>query len=379
MARVIILGGGFGGIAAATRLRDLLPRSDEVVLVDRRRDFAMGLRKTWAVVGSHPLEDGVRPLSRLADRGIEVIEAVIDTIDPTTRTVRLDDRSLEADALVVALGVEQVPEQVPGLVEHGINVWDRAEAGRAHAALEGLSGGRLAIGVFGLPYACPPGPFELALLANERLAVRGIPASVEVFGPMPIALPVVGPTESAKIEALLEAAGVAFLRGRRGVEVRDGAVRFEDGEERPFDLLFAVPPHRCPEVLVRAGLAAPGGWVAVDPRTLATPFAGVYAVGDCTAIMLAHGLPLPKAGVFAEAEGYVAAERIAAEIVGTPSDAAFAGEGVCYAEVGGRQAAEVRGRFLADPPEIAVLEPSVGAVQAKVAFEAERLASWFGH
>jgi len=378
MARVIILGGGFGGIAAATRLRDLLPRSDEVVLVDRRRDFAMGLRKTWAVVGSHPLEDGVRPLSRLADRGIEVIEAVIEAIDPATRIVRLADRSLEADALVVALGAEQAPEQVLGLVEHGINVWDRAEAGRAHAALEGLAGGRLVVGVFGLPYACPPGPFELALLANERLAARGVPASVEVFAPMPIALPVVGATESAKIEALLEAAGVALLRGRRAVEVRDSTVRFEGGEERAFDLLFAVPPHRCPGVLVEAGLAAPGGWVAVDPRTLATPFPGVYAVGDCTAIILAQGLPLPKAGVFAEAEGYVAAQRIAAELAGTPSDAAFAGEGVCYVEVGGQRAAQVRGRFLADPPEISVLEPSVGAVEAKAAFETVRLVSWFG-
>ena len=216
MARVVVLGGGFGGIAAATRLRELLPRSDEVILVDRRRDFVMGLRKTWAVVGSHPLEDGVRPLSRLADRGIEVIEAVIEAIDPATRIVRLADRSLEADALVVALGAEQAPEQVPGLVEHGINVWDRAEAGRAHAALEGLAGGRLVVGVFGLPYACPPGPFELALLANERLAARGVPASVEVFAPMPIALPVVGATESAKIEALLEAAGRRVPAGPAG-------------------------------------------------------------------------------------------------------------------------------------------------------------------
>jgi sulfide:quinone oxidoreductase len=116
----------------------------------------------------------------------------------------------------------------------------------------------------------------------------------------------------------------------------------------------------------------------VDPRTLATSFPGVYAVGDCTAIMLAHGLPLPKAGVFAEAQGYVAAERIAAELAGRSSGAVFAGEGVCYAEVGAGLAAEVRGRFLADPPEIAVLEPSVGAVEAKVTFEAARLTRWFG-
>jgi sulfide:quinone oxidoreductase len=195
---------------------------------------------------------------------------------------------------------------------------------------------------------------------------------------MPIALPVVGPIESAKVERLLDEAGIAFLRSHRATEVRDGVVVFADGEEQPFDLLFAVPPHRCPAVLVEAGLAAPGGWVTVNARTLATSFPGVYAVGDCTAIMLAHGLPLPKAGVFAEAQGYVAAERIAAELAGAQPTATFAGVGVCYAEVGGGLAAEVRGQFLADPPEIAVLEPSVGAVEAKVAFEAERLAAWFG-
>jgi len=131
-------------------------------------------------------------------------------------------------------------------------------------------------------------------------------------------------------------------------------------------------------VLVEAGLAAPGGWVTVDPGTLATSFRGVYAVGDCTVIMLAHGLPLPKAGVFAEAQGYVVAERIAAELSGSRPMATFAGEGVCYAEVGGGLATEVRGRFLADPPLVAIASPSPDGLAAKRAFEAERLASWFG-
>jgi sulfide:quinone oxidoreductase len=365
MARVIVLGGGFGGIAAATRLRDLLPRSDAVVLIDRRGDFAMGLRKTWAVVGSHPLEAGIRQLGMLADRGIEVLEATIEAVDPAGRRVRLADRSLDADAIVVALGAEQVPAQVAGLAEHGINVWDRAQAGRARTALEAMTRGPLLVGVFGIPYPCPPGPFELAILAHERLGSLGIDAPVEVFGPMPIALPVVGAVESAKLERLLERAGVAFLRGRQATAVRDGAVVFADGEERPFEVLFGVPPHRCPALLVNAGMAAPGGWVRVNPRTLATDFPGVYAVGDCTAIMLAHGLPLPKAGVFAEAQGYVVAERIAAELTGGTTGATFEGEGVCYAEVGGGHAAEVRGRFLADPPLVTISEASADAVAAK--------------
>jgi len=194
---------------------------------------------------------------------------------------------------------------------------------------------------------------------------------------MPIALPVAGPTESARLEAILSAAGITFLPGRKAVEVMASTVRFADGTERPFDLLFAVPPHRCPAVLVDAGLAAAGGWVAVDPRTLATAFPRVYAIGDCTVIPLAHGMPLPKAGVFAEAEGEVVAERIAAELVGRASDRGFTGEGVCYVEVGKGQAAAVRGSFLADSPRVEFSPPSTDLRGEKVAFEAERLERWF--
>lgn len=224
----------------------------------------------------------------------------------------------------------------------------------------------------------PPGPIELALLADERLKARGADVAVGVFGPMPIALPVVGPVESAKVEALVAAAGIAFHGGRSATSVDHGSVQFADGSALPFDLLLAVPPHRCPQLLVAAGLAESGGWVAVDPATLATAFPAVYAIGDCTAIKLASGLPLPKAGVFAEAEGYVVAERIAASLAGRPSGAAFVGQGVCYAEVGGGQAVQVRGAFRADPPVIEVLEPTPENMSGKVAFEADRLAAWFG-
>jgi len=68
MARVLILGAGFGGIATAVALRRLA--SDvEVILVDRRTDFVMGLRKTWEVVGDARLADGTRSLRRLRASG----------------------------------------------------------------------------------------------------------------------------------------------------------------------------------------------------------------------------------------------------------------------------------------------------------------------
>ena len=84
MSRVLVLGGGFGGIAAAVALRKLLPSSDEVVLVERRTSFVMGLRKNWALVGSSTLTHGERPLAALRERGIDV--TLFDYVEHTLST-----------------------------------------------------------------------------------------------------------------------------------------------------------------------------------------------------------------------------------------------------------------------------------------------------
>lgn len=72
------------------------------------------------------------------------------------------------------------------------------------------------------------------------------------------------------------------------------------------------------------------------------------------------------------------AERVAAELRGRPATAAFDGTGVCFAETGGGQAVSINARFYADPPAADILGPSVAALAGKAAFEADRLAAWFG-
>jgi sulfide:quinone oxidoreductase len=375
--RVLILGGGFGGIAAAVALRGQLDPADEIVLVERRTTFVMGLRKNWAVLDQNALGEGERPLALLAKRGIRVVTGTIGAIHPAERAAEVDGDRWDADALVVALGAERDPDRVPGFRERAVDVYDPTQGDRARAAIEAFTGGRLAIGIFGAPYPCPPAPFELAMLIDERLRARGIQGAIEVFSPLPLSLPILGQAGCGSFESHLEGAGIAFLREHAATAVDDGAVVFGDSR-RPFDLLLGVPPHRVPQVVAQSGLTGGGPWVKVEPRTLGTSHPGVYAIGDVTALPLANGQMLPKAGAFAHAQGEVVAARIAATLGGAQPTSTFAGDGACFLETGGGMAAMVTGGFLADPPAVRLTDPSPEHFAAKRAFEQELLEAWFG-
>jgi sulfide:quinone oxidoreductase len=377
MRRVLILGGGFGGIAAALRLRQRLQPEHEIVLVDRRAHFTVGFRKTWALVGESTLEVGQRSLADLRRKGIQVIQGAITALDCAARAAEVNGRRIEADALVVALGADLAPDRVPGFQAHAFNLYDSQEIPRAAEALRTFQAGRVVVGIFGVPYKCPPAPYELALLVRGFFNARGVNAAVEVFTPQPMSLPVLGQAGCDVVEGRLADNGIAFLPNHKATAVEAGEIVFATGR-RPYDLLLGVPPHRCPNVVVQSGLTDGGEWVRVNPRTLETKFPGVYAVGDVVEILMANGKPLPKAGVFAEAMGEVIAERVAATFAGQAPQAVFAGEGGCYLEVGNGEAMMVQGRFLAEPaPEVTLTEPSRTYLEEKRAFEAERLEKWF--
>ena len=91
------------------------------------------------------------------------------------------------------------------------------------------------------------------------------------------------------------------------------------GERVGYDLLLGVPPHRAPAAVSGGRLASESGFLAVDRSTLATQAVGVFAIGDVTAIPIAGGKFLPKAGVFAHGQAEVVARRIAAEVTGEVS------------------------------------------------------------
>jgi len=380
MGRTVILGAGFGGIAVATELRRAVGPDHEIILIDRREHFLMGLRKLWAIVGMGTMVEGRRPISALADRGIRVERARVTAIDPVARSVTAGGETYEADFLVVALGADGRPDMIPGFTEHAHNVYHSEAIPDLAQEVAELDGGRVAIVIAGAPYKCPPAPFECAMLLDEHLRDRGVRdrTAMTVSTLQRILLPQAGKEGSELLASRLAERNIKYQGGRSVREVQPGKVVYEDGV-LDAELIIGVPPHRPPEVVQECGLTGDGDWISVDRSTLATSFERVYAIGDVIEIRLANGLPLPKAGLFAERQGAHVAATIAAEVAGTPGPPPYNGTGHCYIEAGKTIATRVEGDFFAEPePRITILGPSEATAREKHEWEADRLEYWFG-
>jgi sulfide:quinone oxidoreductase len=378
MKRVLILGGGFGGIATARRLKQKLADEVEVILVDRRDLFMVGFRKNWALVGEATLEEGQRSLDSLTSLGIRVMRDPVTKIDPKARAATMGDQHIDADALVIALGAELVSNAVPGFQEYAFNIYDANDIPRAARALNEFRSGRLVIGIFGAPYKCPPAPYEMALMIRDKFKARGVNASIDVFTPQPMSLPILGSAGCDVIESRLADNGITFYPNHKATSIEASEVVFAS-KRLSYDLLLGIPPHKPPAVVRESGLVGESGWVEVNKRTLETSFEGVYAIGDVVQIMLANGKPLPKAGLFAEQMGETVAERLASTFIGEEPSAKFTGEGGCYLEVGGGKAMMVQGSFLAEPEPIVTLsDATTELMNEKRSFETQRLTEWFG-
>jgi len=380
LARVLILGGGFGGLACAHELRSLLDDSHTITIVDREEGFRMGLSLPWIVQGRRTPEDTVRSYDNLPSLGIELINGEITAINPNEQEVRVGDQNLDYDQLVIALGASFDTSSFKEFGRSAINMYDFKGAQYLRKEVRGISRGRFLISIFSMPFKCPPAPYEYAFIVDEMLRERGVRKDVALYitTPEPYPLPIAPREVGAKLETMLKERDIIFKANREAELLEPNVLHFKDGSRRSFDVLAAVPPHRAPSVVKEAGLIDDSGWVPVDPRTLETSTENVYAIGDVNIIKLPDGKAIPKAGVFAENEGISVARAIASRLSGTEKSD-FAGEGDCIFYAGQDEAIKADARFYQDAKNWIVMHgPSAEFVQEKDEFENARMDKWLG-
>jgi sulfide:quinone oxidoreductase len=391
----LILGGGFGGIAAANLLRQLVPREHDIIVIDKDPNFHVGAGKTWVMLGERTLDQISKPRKTLLDRGIKFLQANILSIGLEGKTVTTESEALHWDYLVIALGADLNLASVPGLAPKDSGLAESAHTfytleGAQHlqGAVKEFNGGDIAVLIPKTPFKCPPAPYEAAMLLSHAFEARGLAGKVriDVYTIEPAPMPTAGPEMGQYIRNELSVRSIGFHPQKKPIQVNSAArrVRFDDGSEVGYDLLIAIPPHEAPKVVRDAKLTNQSGWIPVNPLTLkvtGVPVpAEVYAVGDITSAPLPGrykpevALSLPKAGVFAEAHGRVVAHQIAAKILGRESSETFDGRGYCYLEVGGGRAVKADGSFFELPhPVMQKQTPDEAQFRDKLAWVARHL------
>ena len=120
---ILILGGGIGGVVAASRLRKKLRPEHRVVLIEREANHVFAPSLLWLMTGLRTSEKISRPLAKLERLGIERIQGEIENIDPKQMAVTVEGQKVKGDYLVLALGAALAPETIPGLREAGHNFY----------------------------------------------------------------------------------------------------------------------------------------------------------------------------------------------------------------------------------------------------------------
>lgn len=373
--RVVVLGGGFGGLEFCTILSEKLSDRLDLTLIEKNDSFVFGFSKLDLMFG-RATPDAVRiPYRSIKKPGVQFRQESITSIDPAARRVTTNRGTYDADVLVVALGADYDVNATPGLAEGGNEFYSVAGATRLREVLPAFSKGNAIVGVTSAPFKCPPAPSEAALLLHDYLTARGVRDACNISLIIPFNIPIPpSPATSKALIATFAERGISFIP-HRFVRALDPARRLaflDDGTEMPYELFLGIPKHRVPDVVTASGMTE-NGWIPVDRKNLMTKFANVYAIGDVTSV---GG---PKAGVFAEGAARVAAASVISEFNGSEQPSPFTGSGSCYVEFGSDRVGRVDVDFFSGPsPTGNFTEPSVALIREKEHFGSSRRSRWFG-
>ena len=375
---VVILGGGFGGLAAANEIRNSLDSSKvKITIIDKKDWFMVGYAKLWIMNGTRTFENSIGSLDNLSKKQINFIKDEITEINPKNSFVKIKSGKISFDFLIISMGAILAPEKIPGLVENGFNLYDHNQLHQINKKLNEIKSGKIAIVIMGMPYKCPPAPFEASLLVDSMLRKRGIRDSVQIdfYSPAPITLPAAGPEVSKQILNLVNSEKNTFHNSQKIKHVEPKKLIFENNEYN-FDILLAIPPHIAPKVIYDSNLALKPGFISID-RDCKTPFENIFAVGDVTSLTVNDTMAVPKAGIFAEGEGIVVAKNIISKLESNEKSILFAGKGGCFLESGRDTASIIEvDMFTNSKPSTKLTESTKNNLSKKLDFEKERLSKW---
>lgn len=377
-ARLLVIGGGFGGATAANFARRTYPWLD-VTLVEPRQRFVTCPYGNLVLAGRRQIGQITHGYDGLRARGVRVVHDWAAGIDAVQRRVRLaGGETLTYDRMILSPGIalrwgaiEGYDEAASALLPHAWAPGDGAQTLLLRRQLEEMpDGGVVGMAIPANPFRCPPGPYERISMIASYLKRHKPRSKILAFDAK----------EAFSKQGLFQDAWAALYPGmiewvpanRDGritkVDARERVLETEFGTQHRMAVANVIPPQSAATIAIEAGLTNNTGWVPVNPRTFESTMApGIHVVGDANI----PG-PMPKSGYVANSTAKQAVASAAALLRGeAPPEAVYFN--TCYSHVGEEYGISIVGVFRPNAEGTAIAEvANSGGVSPRGALPEQR-------
>jgi sulfide dehydrogenase [flavocytochrome c] flavoprotein chain len=330
--KIVVIGGGFGGLSLARYLRRHDPRLS-ITLIERDAQYATCPFSNGVLGGLYPLSQISFTYAQVKASGIGVLTGEAASIDPIAKTVALaNGQTLTFDYLIVSPGIDFIWDSIKGYSERVAEIMPHAwkagpQTNLLRRQLESMrDGGLVVIGVPAMPYRCPPGPYERASLIAYYLKAHKPKSKIIILDASDSFIKQDLFTEAWK---RLYPGMIDWVPGSKSGQVMSVdastltvSTGFDDYKAAVANI---IPAQRAGGIAVRAGLDQGTGYCAIDPVTFESRVhKRIYVLGDATIAG-----EMPKSGFSANNQAKACGRAILADIGGkTASPAKLLN--ICY-------------------------------------------------
>lgn len=361
--RVVIIGGGWGGITTA---RELMRSGEdiEVVLVEQKPFFMSCPMSNLYLAGIKDLSYITFEYSNAIAEGMIFVNERAMEIDRDAKVVGTGAGSIDYDYLVLSPGIDYMNETIEGfsevahLMPVGFKPFEHLALKRK---IEEFEGGDFIISVPKGPYRCPPGPYERIALLGHYLKENDIPGKITVLDS--------NNNPIAKADGFLAAYDdlyadyIDYIPNAEviSVDYENKTVNTAELGEFTFDLANLIPQMKAGEIVRTAGLG--DRWANVkQPNFVSEMDDNVYLIGD-----VVGNMPVPKSGMVANTTGHIVGKHLAQRISGKEiADIEVLGpSNICYSFVNENDSIWVSAEYGLDDIENSIVKTDGGIDQER--------------
>ncbi len=311
-SKVVILGGGTGGVIVANLLGRKTKKQADVTLVSKEDNVFYEADLPYRVFDKNPFNSQYKPLSKVVNKNVTVLKEEVVSLDVDNKSVSFKSGiSIPYDYLVIATGAHYDLDSVPGFKEGAYHYYNEEGILELRRALDEFvehgKGGNVVIGIADLPFKCPVAPLEGVFMMEHFLRRKKLRETTNLHYLSPIGGAFSIEQANVHIEKKFEKKGINLhiFFNTETIHADRKVVESLEGDEIDYDLLIMVPPHFGQPFLKGTPIVDESGWVNVNTKTLQNEdYPNIFALGD------AANLPVSKAGSSAHYQAIATAHNL---------------------------------------------------------------------